>query len=276
MKNKTIVIAGLLIIVMLAVLLIAGCGSKAQDPQESLNQAVQSAREAESVKAQINVTVSPQAGTTGMGVDVQGDAGLDMKAKTMEASLSAMGISLDLRYVNSSGYLKFGSTWYELTGELVPGIGKDTLDGFVNLLAGYPDLFSNVAEITKAGDKKVGNYDCTNYDVTPDLNALAANASIRQLAEQLGMESGSLADTLQQAGLEMQIAIQKSEPIIREVFIAANADMPQGGKIMGIPLLPAKAHIETVIDFPEYGIAVKVEAPQGAKPFTGIGDLLGL
>lgn len=274
MKSKSILIAGLLAAVMLAALLIAGCGSKAQDPQESLAQATQAAREAGSVKAQLNVNITPQEGTTGMTMNVQGDASLDMKAKTMDATFSVIGIDVELRYVNGAGYLKWGNTWYELTGELVPGIGKDTVDGLVNLLAGYPDLFSNVTDMTKAGDKKVGNYDCTNYDVTPDYNALAANVSIQQLASQLGLQSDNLENTLQQAGFQMQVAIQKGEAIIREVSIVANADMPQGGKIMGIPLLPEKAHIEAQIDFPEYGITVKVDAPAGAKPFTGIGDLL--
>jgi hypothetical protein len=263
LRSKLFIVIAFIAVVALSAILVAGCGKKAQDPQESLASATQSARDAGSVKALINVNLTPQEGSSGSDVNIQGDASLDMNAKVMEANLNVLGFNLILRYVNGTAYVKFSNTWYELSGELMPGIGKDSIGGVVNLLAGYPDLLTNV---------KVGDYDCINYDVTPDYAALAANTSIQQLLSQLGM-SGDIESTLKQAGFEMQVAIQKSEPILREVHIVANADMPQGGKIMGLPLLPDKAHIEAQIDFPDYGVEVKVDVPQGAKPFTGIGDL---
>jgi hypothetical protein len=274
LRSRIILIGVVAAIIGLTAFVLAGCGSKAeQDPQESLALATQSVKDAGSVKALINVNISPQEGSDGTTINVQGDASLDMNAKVMEANLTVMGLNLTVRYVNSTGYIKLANTWYELSGELMPGIGKDTISGAVNLLSTYPDLLAN-ATLTKTEDMKVGDYDCVNYDVTLDYAALAANTSLQQLASQLGMQ-GDLASNLQNAGFQMQVAIQKSEPILREVFMTANMDMPEGGKLMGLPLLPAKAHIEGTIDFPDYGIDVQVQAPQGAKPFTGIGDLFG-
>lgn len=273
MKNKIIAIGILLTIVALSAGLIAGCGSKAADPQQGLDQAVQSAKDAGSVKAEINVNLSPQEGTSGSPVSIQGESNLDMNAKVLEGTFTPMGVDVQLRYVNAETYAKFGSTWYQITGDIVPGLGKDSVGAVVNLLAAYPDLFSG-ATLNAIGDMKVGNYDCTNYDVTPDYAALSANASLKRLADQLGMNADDLEGTLTRAGFEMQVAIQKSEPVIREVTFSANADMPQGGKIAGISLLPAKAHIDATIDFPDYGMAVQVSAPEGAKPFTGINDLI--
>lgn len=273
MNRKTMSIATILVLVALAAMLFAGCGSESEDPQASLEQATQNAREAGSVHAQLNVTLDPQDGQSGMGVNVQGDAWLDTKNKTMEATLTVLGLNASLRYVDGKGYLKWGNNWYELTGELMPGIGKGAIDALVNLLSTYPDLFSN-AEISVIGDKKVGNYDCTNYEIVPDLDALAAMPAVQQLASQLGMKADELQTALAQSGLQMQVAIQKSEPVIREIYLAANVTLPQGGKVMGMKILPEKAHIEAQIDFPEYGITVQVQAPPDAKPFKGLGDLL--
>lgn len=205
-----------------------------------------------------------------MGVNVQGDAWLDMNAKAMEARFTVMGMELSLRYVEGAAYLHLGGKWYTLTGESVAGIGEGTIAALVNTLASYPEILSSTAQVTKLGDKKVGNFQCANYEVAPDLQAIAGLESVQKLAGGLDKKAAEIEAYLQGADIRMEVCIQKDEPIIRKVYLTANTELPEIGKIAGISLLPTEARVELEVDIPEYGVTVEVQPPPNPSPFKGL------
>ena len=259
----------LLAAVLALVFILAGCGDgKIKDPQEALAAAALAAREAGSAHAQMNVSISPLEGEGGMGLNVQGDAWLDMDARALEARFTVMGFELSLRYVEDTAYVQFGGTWYELQPDAL-GVGEGTIGALFQVLAAIPDIITSGAEVNELEDKKVGNYECTNFEVIPDLEAIAALEPVQQLAAELDMEMDELVQYLQDADVVMQVCVQKDEPVVRQAFIAATVELPDIADVIGIALLPEIARVEMTVDFPEYGMEVDVQAPEDAKPFEG-------
>lgn len=271
MRSKALIPVILLLAAALTLtLVLAGCGGdKAQSPQEALTAAALAAREAGSAHAQMNVSISPLEGEGGMGLNVQGDAWLDMDARALEARFTVMGFELSLRYVEGAAYVQFGGTWYELQPDSL-GVGEGTIGALFQVLAAIPDIISSAAEVNELGDKKVGSYECTNMEVVPDLEAIAALEPVQQLAAELDMEMDELVQYLQDADIVMQVCVEKDEPIIRQAFIAATVELPSIGDLVGIALLPEIARVEMTVDFPEYGMEVDVQVPEDAKPFEGL------
>ncbi len=270
MKGKTPFLVMVIAAIYIAVLILSGCGGKTVDPKESLEQAVSDAREAGSVHAQMNIALTPLEGEAGMALNVQGDALLDMNAKAMEAKFTVMGMELSLRFVDQKAYLQFGSKWYTLSGDIMAGIGQGTIASAVNTLASYPDLLSSIVEVTELGEKTVVGYECNNLKVTVDPQAVAALASVQQLAGELDMTAEEIEEYLREADLRIEVCVQKDEPIIREVYLSLNTELPDVGKVMGMDLIPANAHVEVTIDVQEYGVPVEVQAPSNATPFKGL------
>jgi len=270
LSKRALPLVILFAVICTSALIFGGCGGKTQDPKETLAQAARGAREAGSVHAQINVILAPLEGESGLGVNVQGDAWLDMNGKALEARFTVMGMELSLRYVDGKAYLQMGGKWYVLTGEVIAGIGEGVIGALVNVLVTYPELFSSTAEVSELGDKKVGDYQCTNLKVVPDLQAIAALGPVQKLAGELDMTADEIEGYLQGTDLKMEACLQKKEPVIREVYLAANVELPQMGEVAGIPLLPTKAHMEAQIDFPEYGMMVEVQPPPNPAPFKGL------
>ncbi len=271
MRSKAYIPAIFLLAAALALaLILAGCGDgKTRDPQEALTAAALAARESGSAHAQMNVSISPLEGEAGMGLNVQGDAWLDMDAKALEARFTVMGFELSLRYVEGTAYVQFGGTWYELQPDAIEGVGEGTIDALLQVLAAIPDIISSGAEVNELEDKKVGNYECTNFEVIPDLQAIAALEPVQQLAAELDMETDELVQYLEDADVVMQVCVQKNESVIRQAFIAATVELPDVADVIGIALLPEIARVEMTVDFPEYGMEVDVQAPADAKPFEG-------
>jgi hypothetical protein len=263
-------LALLLAATLAALLILGGCGGTARDQQQALADAVQAAREAGSAHAQMNVSLSPLEGEGGMGLNVQGDAWLDMNSKMLEARFTVMGLELSLRYVDGTAYIQFGGRWYELSGDVLDGVGPGTIDSLVEVITSIPDIFSSNVEVKELGEKKVGGYECDNLEVKPDLEAIASMESVGKLAEDLGMTTDEIVAYLQDADLVMEVCVQKDEPVIREIYLAANVDLPDVSDLVGIALLPQRAHVEITMDFPEYGVEVNVQAPEDAKPFQGL------
>jgi hypothetical protein len=271
MKRKTLPLIMVVAATCIAILILGGCGgAKTQDLNESLEQAAQNAREAGSVHAQVNIALSPLEGDAGMALNLQGDARLDMNTKEMEARFTVMGMELSLRYVDEKAYLQFGGKWYTLSGNVVAGIGEGTIASAVNTLASYPELLSSAIEVTELGEKTVGGIKCNNLKVTVDTQAVAAMATVQQLAVELGMTAEEIEGYLKDADLQIEVCVQKDEPTIREVFLSLNTELPNVGKIMGMDLIPSSAHIEITIDAQEYGVPVDVQAPANATPFNGL------
>jgi outer membrane murein-binding lipoprotein Lpp len=256
--------------VVATILLLGGCGGKAQDPKEALEQAASSAREAGSIHAQMNIALSPLGGEAGMALNVQGDARLDMNTKIMDAGFTVMGMELSLRYVDKKAYLQFGSKWYILSGDIAAGIGEGTIASVVNTLASYPDLLSSAVEVTELGEKTIGGYKCDNLQVTADPQVVASLDPVQQLAGDLDMTAEEIEAYLRDSDLQIEVCVQKDEPIIREVFLSLNTELPDIGKIAGMDLLPSQAHVEITIDIQEYGIPVEVQPPENASPFKGL------
>lgn len=259
-----------LLALLTVMMLLAGCGSKAQDPEEVLDTAVRAARDAGSAHARINVSMSPLEGEQGMGLNLQGDAWVDMESGTLEARFTVMGMEFSLRYVEGEAFLQIGGTWYMLEGEIAGGIDAGAVDTAVKALSSLPEIVSSTREVRELGDKKVGEYDCTVMEVVPDLQAITSMGAVRELAEELGMGEGEVLEYLEGAELSMQVCIQKDEPVIRQVFLAASVELPSLDDVVGIPLLPERARVEITMDFPEYGVEVKVQAPADATPFEGL------
>ena len=270
MQRKVLFPAAILIVALSSLLILGGCGEKSQDPKEALTAATAAAREAGSAHTQMNVTISPLEGEAGMGLNVQGDAWLDMDTRVVEARFTVMGLELSLRYVDGDAYVQFGGTWYILQPDAIAGVGEGTLDALVEVLTSIPDIISSGVEAKELGDKKVGNYDCMNLEVSPDLEAVTAVASVQKLATELDMSQEELVQFLQDADIVMEVCVQKDEPVIREVYIAATLELPSVAEIVGIDLLPEVARVEIIMDFPEYGMEVDVQVPEDAKPFEGL------
>jgi hypothetical protein len=259
-----------LAVIFVAALLFGGCGEKSVDPGNNLSLAVQHAKDAGSVHAQANITLEPLQGESGIGLNIQGDAWLDMNAKALEARFTVMGMELSLRYVDGTAYIEWGGEWYSLGDEAVAGIGNSTIGALFRLLADYPDILSNVSEVEELNDKTVGDYQCTEIGVILDTEAITAMESVRELAAEMDVTGDEIDDYLKDSELKMTVCVQKDEPVIREVNIVAVVELPDVGDIAGIPLLPGKAHMDMQVIFPEYGVQVDVQPPPDAKPFEGL------
>jgi hypothetical protein len=172
--------------------------------------------------------------------------------------------------VDGDAYVQFGGTWYILQPDAIEGVGEGTLDALVEVLTSIPDIISSGVEAKELGDKKVGNYDCMNLEVSPDLEAVTAVESVQKLATELDMSQEELIQFLQDADIVMEVCVQKDDPVIREVYLAATLELPSVAEIVGIDLLPEVARVEIIMDFPEYGMEVDVQAPEDAKPFEGL------
>jgi len=252
-----------------AAFLPVGCGEEKRNPTEMLDQAAQSAREANTIHAQLNAVLTPQEGESGMGLSAQGDAWLDINARTMEARLTVLGMELSLRYVGETAYLQMGGKWYTLKGEVVAGIDEGAIAAAVDLLASFPELLSANSGVNDLGDMKVGEYQCAHLEVQPDVQAMAGLEVVRRLAEEMDATEQEVEGYLRDADPHMEVWVQKDEAVIRQVFISANLELPEMGKIAGIPLLPSKSHLELTINISEYGVKVEVQPPQEAAPFKG-------
>jgi hypothetical protein len=270
LNRKALPLAVTLAAVLAIFLLLSGCGGEKHDSAELLDQAAQNAREAGTVHAQLNVVLTPLEGESGMGINVQGDAWLDMDAKVMEARFTVLGMELSLRYVDDTAYLQLGEDWHILEGEIMAGIGEETIVAMVDALASYPDIFSQTSEVNELEEKKVGNYQCTNLEVVPDLEAIAALDAVQQLAADLDRSSEEIETYLRDADLRMEVCVQEDEQVMRQVFLAADLDLPEMGQVMGIPLLPSNAHLDLTIDISEYGVKVEVQPPPEATPFQDL------
>lgn len=270
MSKRFLTIPIILAAVIAAALLLAGCGGKAGDPMDDLSAAARHAGEAGSVHAQANIILEPLEGEQGIGLNVQGDVWLDMNKEALEARFTVMGMELVLRYMDGTAYIEWGGEWYYLTDEGAAGFGVGSVKALVRLLFNYPDILSNVSGVEKLGDKKIGDYNCTELKVTLDLEAVTAMESVQELAAGMDMTPEEINDYLGESGLEITVCVQKEEPVIRGVNIKADSELPDVGEIAGIPLLPARAHIDAQVIFPEYGVQVEVQPPPDAKPFEGL------
>ena len=270
MARRTFLLSLPLTLLLAATLILAGCGGKSQDPQEMLAAAAQAARDAGSAHAQLNVVISPLDEGPGMALNIMGDAWLDMNKGVLEARFTVMGLELSLRYVDETAYLNLGGDWYVLTSDIVEGMGEGAIAAIVEVLASVPEILSSNAEVKESGTEKVGDYECTRMEVVPDLQAISALEPVAKLAGELDMDEDELMAFLEDADIIMEVCIQNDEPVIREVYLAASTELPYVGDIMGIALLPEMARVEITMDFPEYGMEVDVQAPEGAQPFEGL------
>jgi hypothetical protein len=270
LTRKALFLSCLLILLLAAILVLGGCGTKSQDPQEMLAAATQAAREAGSAHAQLNVAISPLEEGPGMALNIMGDTWIDMKSNVLEARFTVMGLELSLRYVDDTAYLNLGGEWYVLTSDIIEGVGEGAIAALVEVLTSVPEILSSNIEVKELGTEKVGDYECTRMEVVPDLQAISALEPVEKLAGELDMDADELMAFLEDADIVMEVCVQKDEPVIREVYLAATTELPSIGDIVGISLLPEMARVEITMDFPEYGMEVEVQAPADAQPFEGL------
>ena len=270
MTRRALFILLPLALLMAAILLLGGCGAENQDPKEMLEAAIQAARDAGSTHAQLNVAISDLEEEPGMGLNIMGDAWLDMDARELDSRFTVMGLELSLRYVDDTAYLQFGGDWYVLSTDVIEGVGENAIDALMDVLASIPEVFASNVEVKEMGEEKVGDYECTRIQVMPDLQAISALESVARLAAELDMDPDQLLAYLEDADIAMEVCVQNDEPVIREAYLAASTELPSVGDIMGIALLPEIARVEITMVFPEYGMEVEVQAPSEASPFEGL------
>lgn len=268
--RKAFYIAFPLAILLAAIVLLGGCGSESRDPEEMLEAAIQAVRDAGSAHVQMNVAVSPLEDEAGMGLNVMGDAWLDMDAGVLDSRFTVMGLELSLRYVDGTAYLQFGGKWYVFTPDIIGGVGEGTMEALIDVLASIPEIFASSVEVKELGQEKVGDYECTRMQVVPDLQAISRMESVEKLAIELGMDSDELLAYLEEADVAIEVCVQNDEPVIRKAYLAASTELPSMGDTLGIALLPEMARVEITMNFPEYGMEVEVEAPSEASPFEDL------
>lgn len=248
----------------------SGCGGEKADPAENVMMAADNARDAGSAHAQMSISLDPVEGESGMGLNVQGDAWMDMAGETVDARFTVMGMEVSLRYVEGDAYIELGGKWYLLSPDVIEGMGEGTVEALVKVILSYPDIFASASNVKELGEKRVGDFDCTEYEVEADLQAVAALEPVQELAPELGMTPDEIEDYLREAGLEMKVCVQKDEPVIREIYLAATMDLPDIGEVAGMSVLPSRANVRIQIAFPDYGMTVDVQAPPDARPFEGL------
>lgn len=271
MSKKNAVWVSLSLSFLAALLLAAGCGNGAvKDPAGHLEEAARKAREEGSVHAQVNATLSPQEGESGLALNVQGDAWMDMEAGVAEARFTVMGMELSLRYVNGTAYLQMGGSWYEIKGEIISGIGEGAVGAAVDVITSFPQIFSSAAEVEQVGEEEIGGRACVVLRVVPDLAAISELEAVRKLADELEMTPEEVEEYLADAEPTMEVSVQKDDPVIRRMFITAKIDLSELGSVGGLITLPEKARLELWMEMPEYGMPVEVQAPAEARPFEGL------
>lgn len=254
--------------------LLAGCGGKERDYGRDLADAAAAAVEAGSAHLQLSGTVRPEAGESGLGLTLQGDAWVDLRTPLAEARLTVLGMELSLRYVEGKAFILLGGNWYELNGG-TPEAGEESVSSVIaGLLEALPEALSGAATVTPVGDKKVGNYECDELEVTLDAEAVSGLQAVRDLAASMEISAEELVEYLSESGLVLRVFLQKKEPVIRRVYLAADMGLDflselAGGNVLP-SILPSRGRVELTVDFPEYGVEVKVEPPAEAKPFKGL------
>lgn len=247
----------------------AGCGEEKGDYSGDLVAAAAALSEAGSAHVLVNALVSPPEGEGGMSLSVQGDAWVDFRSPALEARFTVMGMEVSLRYVEGRVYLRAGGRWYSLSAE---GMGASenlptSLAGLVNSL---PELLSASVSVDYLGKKRVGSFDCLEVEVHPDVGALSRREEVRGLAEVMGVDPGELEGIISASHPQIKVCVQKGEPVIRQVFLAADAGFSSLNQWLGLGLLPAEGRVEITADFPEYGVEVAVESPADTRPFKGL------
>lgn len=258
-----------LVLVALAALAFSGCGKEERDDSRDLTEAAAAAVEAGSAHAQLNATLTPLEGETGMEVSVQGDAWLSLEPLLAEARLTALGLELSVRYAEGALYLQMGGTWYRVSPDGLAGMGEGAVQAAVEAVKDLPDILSTARSVTYLGEKKVGGVPCRLLSVELDLEAAASLETVRRLAEAMLVGVQEVVEYLEESNLQLEVCLEEKKPVIREVFLAMDVDLTSLPEISGIPLLPQRARLQAFFQFPEYGMEVEVQPPLESVPFTG-------
>ena len=244
----------------------SGCGKEKSDYSGDLTAAAAALSEAGSAHVLVNALVSPPEGEGGMSLNVQGDAWIDFRAPALEARFTVMGMEVSLRYVEGQVFLRAGGRWYTLSPESM-GAGENLPSSLAGLLNSLPELLSASVSVDYLGKKRVGSFDCLEVEVHPDIGALSRREEVMGLAEDMGVDPGELEEIISASHPQIKVCIQEGEPVIRQVFLAADAGFSGFNQWLGLGLLPAEGRVEITADFPEYGVEVAVEPPADARPF---------
>ncbi len=257
------------LVAMMVLGLSAGCGSEERDYGKDLVDAAAALAEAGSAHILVNAVVSPPEGEAGMTLNVQGDAWADLNAPAMEARFTVLGMELSFRYVGGEAFLRVGGSWYSLAAEK-PGGPGELPASLVAVLKALPEILASTASVERVGEKRAASFDCVELEVRLDAGALVEREAVRGLAEDLGLSPAELEDLIAASHPLLRVCIQKGEPVIRQVFLAADVDLSLIGERLGSGLLPEKGRLEVTADLPEHGVEVSVEPPAEARPFEGL------
>ncbi len=249
---------------------LAGCGGRVEDPMAMLQDTARNSRAEASMHAQMSATLTPEEGEGGLGLNIQGDAWLDMDAAVAEARFTVMGMELSLRYVDGTAYLQMGGTWYEVASGIMPGIGPGALGAAVEIFTSFPDILTCASEANEVGEEEVGGLKCVVLGVVPDLAAISNLESVRKLADELYMTPQEVEEYLADAEPEMKVSVEKGKLLMRKIYIAANLNLSGLGSVGGLVSLPETARLEFSAQIPEYGMVVEVQPPAEVKPFQGL------
>lgn len=249
--------------------LAAGCGKAERDYSKDLETAAEGFSAAGSAHALVNATISPLEGEGGLTLNAQGDVWVDLSTPSLEARFTVLGMELSLRYTGGRAFIRLGGNWYSLSEESL-GVDGQVDASLMKLPAALPKAIASSAAVLFRGEKKVGSFDCAELEVRLDFQALAEVAEVRELAEDLGVGTEELVETLSGSHPEIRVCLQKDQPVLRQLHLAADLELSSLKEMLPVGLLPEKGHLEVTVDFPEYGVEVRVEAPAEARPFTGL------
>lgn len=267
--SVTVIAAFFLLVTWLVAGLATGCGKAERDYSKDLVTASEGFSAAGSAHALVNATISPLEGEGGLTLNAQGDAWVDLATPALEARFTVLGMELSLRYTGGRVFIRIGGNWYSLSEESL-GVDEWVDASLMKLAAALPKAIASSATVLFRGDKKVGSFDCAELEVQLDFPALAEMAEVRELAEDLGVGTEELVDMLSGSHPEIRVCLQKDQPVLRQLYLAADLELSSFKETLPVGLLPEKGHLEVTVDFPEYGVEVRVEAPAEARPFTGL------
>lgn len=258
-----------LVLIAFLALGLMGCGKEERDYSKDLHAAAAALSEEGSAHALVNAAISPLEDGAGMALSVQGDAWIDLREPALEARFTVLGMEISLRYTQGHPYLKMGGSWYSLSTEGL-GVSEETPSSLVDLVKALPEVLSASVSVDYLEDRKVGSFDCVELEVHPDFKSLSELEQVRGLAEDLGITPEELQEVLSASNLEIRVSVQKGDPVIRQIYVAADADLSPFNERLGLGLLPQKGRLELTAEFSEYGVEVAVEPPPEARPFKGL------
>ncbi len=247
-----------------ALLLVAAAGCGGKTPEETLNAGLEKSSTAVSLKADILIETEPESGSRSIPLTLEGTAAVDTVARAASLSVEAMGIEVELRYVEGDSFVELGGEWYTLAS------GEDSflaalVEGVSEAAFSYPQLLEQYTEVEDLGQEKVSGRECRHLAVSLELQGLADQPAVEKIGALLDVEPSDLLDELEYLAPEVEVWVDQQDFYIRKITISARVDAGDG--LGGIDLIKGRMGVTGTAVFSEYNLPLEIEAPAQASPF---------